>query len=328
MFIFLLILTIVTFILLSVVSAIRPTRSDLSVFELEHRSEMGDRDAKRDLAREKLLDDVMSLQRVFVALLLVIVVLLCVVTFDWLIGVLVAILVAFEYGAIANFGFIRNLSQKLYQRLENVLLRLVPKIPLFFKIIRNVSPDDNIHNQRLGSSAELRHLVAISDDVLTPDEKKLIVHGLSFSNQLVSEVMTPRDKIGSINKSEFLGPLTLDDLHKVGHSRLPVINGDIDHVVGILYLKNLLTLDVKRSMTAEKAMEPGAHYIRHDQTLSHALAAFLHTHHHLFIVVNESRETVGLITMNDAIQALLGRKIIDEFDTHDNLRAVSLRKKV
>jgi CBS domain containing-hemolysin-like protein len=72
-------------------------------------------------------------------------------------------------------------------------------------------------------------------------------------------------------------------------------------------------------------MKPRVLYIREDQTLQHALAAFLRTHHHLFIVVNEFRETVGLVTLEDVIEALLGRKIIDEFDAHDDLRAVALR---
>ena len=323
MFIF---LTIATFILLLIVASIRPTHSELSLFELERRIATGDRNAKRALARESLLSDVVSLQRVMIALLLITVVLLGMVTFGWLIGVFVALFVAREYGAIARLGFIKSWSQKLYKRVEAVILRFIQKTPVVFRVLRSVTLGDDVRGQRLGSSAELRHLVDESDDVLTPDEKNLIVHGLSFSDKLVNTVMTSRGMISSIKKSEFLGPLTLNDLHKVGHSRLPVIDDDIDHVVGILYLNGLLALDIKRSVTAEKAMEPKVYYIREDQTLSHALAAFLRTHHHLFIVVNQSRETVGLLTLQDVIEALIGHKIVDEFDAHDDLRAVALRK--
>jgi CBS domain containing-hemolysin-like protein len=131
--------------------------------------------------------------------------------------------------------------------------------------------------------------------------------------------------IDTIHHNEFLGPLTLDELHKKGHSRLPVIKHDIDHVIGILHLQSLLALDIKRSVTAEKAMDSKVHYIHQDQTLQHALAAFLRTKHHMFIVVNEFRETVGLITLEDTMEALLGRKITDEYDTHEDLRAVALR---
>ena len=73
-------------------------------------------------------------------------------------------------------------------------------------------------------------------------------------------------------------------------------------------------------------MEKKVYYIREDQTLDHALAAFLKTRHHLFVVVNGYRETAGIITLEDVIEALLGRKIVDEFDLHDDLRAVATRE--
>jgi magnesium and cobalt transporter len=122
-----------------------------------------------------------------------------------------------------------------------------------------------------------------------------------------------------------VGPLLLDELHKTGHSRFPVIDGDIDHVVGTLHIKELLTLGDKSSKTAAQAMESRVFYINQDQTLDHALAAFIKTRHHLFIVVNGYRETAGILTLEDVMEALLGREIVDEFDVHDDLRIVAAR---
>jgi len=311
--------------LLLAVSAVSPNRSELSLFELERRTVAGDKEASRILAREQLLTDVLSLQKVLSALLLVITVLLSVVDFGWLIGVIVAMIIALEYGAVAKFKLIRNLSQKLYLRVEKSVLKFIADFPVVFKFLRSFPTDLNIPVSRIDSRQELQHLVSESGTVLTSDEKKLIINSLSFNDQQVSTVMTPRGMIDSIKKEEFLGPLILDDLHKIGHSRLPVIDGDIDHVVGILHLRGLLALDIKRSTTAEKAMEPKVYYIRQDQALDKALAAFLRTRHHLFIVVNEYRETVGLLTLEDVLEALIGRKIVDEFDAHDDLRLVALR---
>lgn len=325
MFIFLTILTVLVFVALLIFTAMRPTSSGFSVFELERRTELGDKAAQKILTRENLLNDIISLQHILVAIFLVKVVLLSVVTFGWLIGIIVAFFVTLEYGSIARLGFLKTWSQKIYNRFEPNVIKFIQKTPFLFKILRNVPAMDIKINQRIDSREELQHLVDESISALTPDEKKLVVHSLSFGDQLVSTIMTPRSVIDSIKNSEFLGPLTLDDLHKTGHSRLPVINGDIDHIIGILNLRGLLTLDIKRSTTAEKAMDPKVFYIRQDQTLQHALAAFLRTHHHLFIVVNEFRETVGLLSLEDVIEALLGRKIIDEFDAHDDLRAVALR---
>jgi len=325
MTIYSLILTIALFIALVIIAAVRPVRSGFSSFELERRSENGDREAKRALAREKLLVDVESIQRILVAVFIVIIDLTSVAAYGWLIGVIVALSVAIAYGAISRLSIIRNIARRLYGLVEKPVLRFIKKTPYVFRVLKGISTDDK-HGRRVSSSAELQYLVDESEDVLTSDEKKLIVHGLSFNSQLVGAIMTPRDKVSSIKKSEFLGPLTLDELHKIGYSILPVIDGDIDHIIGVLYLKSLLTLDIKRSTTAEKAMEPGVYYIRQDQTLQHALATFLNTHRHMLIVVDKSMQTVGLLTLGDVIEALLGRKLIDEFDAHDNLRAVASRK--
>lgn len=57
--------------------------------------------------------------------------------------------------------------------------------------------------------------------------------------------MTPRNVLETIGKDEVIGPLMLDELHRTGHSRFPVIDGDIDHVIGVLHIKELLTLREK-----------------------------------------------------------------------------------
>jgi CBS domain containing-hemolysin-like protein len=264
------------------------------------------------------------LQKVLVALLIIATVLLSSQAFG-LIGIIISIFIALEYGAISRIKFVKKLGNKLYKRVEDSLIDFIRKAPFLFKLLRS-APDSAKHGQSVDSRQELQYLVDKSENVLSVDERKLIVHGLAFSEKLVSEIMTPRSAIDSIKKSEFLGPLVLNDLHKIGHSRLPVINGDIDHIVGILNLDNLLSLDIKKSATAEKVMDPKVFYIRDDQTLQSALSAFLCTHHHLFIVVNESRETVGILSLKDVIESLLGRKIVDEFGSYDDLRAVASRK--
>jgi CBS domain containing-hemolysin-like protein len=327
MFILLFVLTTLSFIMLLIVAAIRPHHSRLNMFELERRSELGDNYAEEALRRERLLGDVVSLQRVLIAILQVVVVILSELTFGLYIGICVAFLVALVYGSIARIGLIRKISQKLYKYIEKSVLNFVQRAPYLVKFLRSAPMSSGSHVLHIDSRQELQHLVAESDGVLTSEEKKLIVNSLSFNDQLVRTIMTPRESISSIKKSEFLGPLTLDELHKIGHSKLPVTSSDIDHIVGILHLEGLLALDIKRSTTAEKAMEQKVYYIHQDQTLQHALTEFISTRHYLLIVINESRETVGLLTLTDVIEALIGRKIVDEFDSHDSLRKVAARKK-
>jgi CBS domain containing-hemolysin-like protein len=322
---FQIILTVTVFVLLLFFSAIKPSVGKLSKFELKRRIELGDKNAEQSIQREELLVDIISLQRALSALFLVIFVLMSVITFGWLIGIILAVIAALEYGLIARIKFIGNWSQKIYNRFEKNIIHLVQKAPYLFRLLRSMTAADIASSQPVASRQELEHLIEESDGVLSLNEKTLVIHSLSFGSRLVSSAMTPKSMIDYIKGSEFLGPLTLDDLHKTGHSRLPVILNDIDHIIGILNLQSLLALDIKRSTTAEKAMEPKVFYIHQEQNLQHALAAFLKTKHHLFVVVNEFRETVGLLSLEDVVEALIGRKIVDEFDNHDNLREVAMR---
>jgi len=326
MFTFLVILTTLLFALLVVAASIRPQPGLLSQFELQRRAKRASKEAKLQLRRETYLPDIIALQRIVTILLLVATILLSVVTFGWLIGVIVAVIVGLEYGVVARFNPVLNVGQKLYQKIEPALLTFAEKYQSVFVFIRSVPTHEVEQYRRFDSREELQLLIEKSGDILSDDERKLIVHSLEFKDQRVDSVMTPKNVIKTIKKGEFLGPLVLSELHDLGHSRLPVIDGDLDHVVGVLHLKDLLSLDIKRSATSEKAMEPRVYYIRQDQSLEHALAAFLKTHHHLFIVINAQRETVGLLTLEDVMEALIGRKIIDEDDNHEDLRAIAALK--
>jgi CBS domain containing-hemolysin-like protein len=64
-------------------------------------------------------------------------------------------------------------------------------------------------------------------------------------------------------------------------------------------------------------------YVHEDFSLGQVLQAFLKTYNHLFIVVNEFEEFVGIITIEDVIDQIIGRPLADEFDNYTDLRAVA-----
>lgn len=320
----LMLVTIVIYVLLVVLASIVPNRSRYSVFERTRRKKQGDADIAWDIQREETAEDVAGVLRVLTALVLVVFILLALTTFGWLAGAFVAVAGVLLYGTLARLGPVYATSQHLYERLEHAVLQFVSQHHTVFRFFRTV-PQTGGGDTYIASREELLHTVEQLPMVLSKDEQKLIRHGLEFSSIAVESVMTPRSVVDTIKHDELLGPLILDELHQTGHSRFPVIEGDIDHIVGILYIHTLLQLHDKKTHRASQLMTTPVHYIHQNQTLDHALAAFLRTHHHLFVVVNEYRETVGILTLEDTIEALLGRKIVDEFDTHDDLRAVAAR---
>ncbi len=313
------------FFLIVALRAVRINQSGLTTFELKRRAKSrDDSKAKLNLRKEKVITDLATLRYIKDTVLVVILVIFTVWELGWLLGLIVSVTLLLLANVFARLGFVVNVVQKLYAKYELKILSAVEKISPGLKFLRtpNIQPTGDF---TLHSKEELLHLIDNTQEVLNKDEKDLLLHALSFQQKPVSKIMTPKSAIQSIDKKELLGPLVLDDLHKTGHSRIPVIHRDIDHVVGILYVQDLLIIDTKKSVTVEKAMESRVFYINQDQTLQHALAGFLRTHHHLFIVVNEFQETVGIISLEDVIEALIGRKINDEFDTHEDLRQVAQR---
>lgn len=311
---------LVTLAALLIVLGVQPKTSSHSQFELRRRSGLGDEKAKILLRQREFLRDIISLQRAVASLCLVILSVISVYLFNWAAGLVLSIIIALEIGAIARIGLWQKYSQQLYEKYEPLILTTIERHQVILSLIRSVSPvvgDSRV----IESKEELLEMVAQSSGAISPSEKKLITNGLKFNDMKVEEIMTPRSMIESVPMNELLGPLVLDDLHKKGYSRFPVIDGDIDHVVGMLRIQDLLTIDRKaKSHRAETVMSKDVYYIRENQTLQHALAAFLKIQHHLFIVVNEFRETVGLLSLEDVIEALLGQKIIDEYDIYGDIR--------
>lgn len=305
---FLSILTGILFIVLVLVAGMRPMPATLSKFELKRRGE------RAELVRLKAAVDIDSFLRITQSLVLVIVVILLVVVLGWAWGIVAAILVAVFYGAIAHIDVVQRQAQRLYAWKELSLVAMVKKAPSVFRLIRVFSFHQLHQAHAIDSREELQYLLQQSQNVLTPDEKNSIVSALAFDSTKVRTIMTKRKDIESIKQTEFLGPLVLDELHKKGFSHLPVIRGTLDHVVGILRTGDLLTIENKRSVTAEKAMDPRVLYVYQDDTLQQALTTLVHGHSHVLIVTNESFETVGLVTLTDVIEALIGRPLHEDLD--------------
>lgn len=318
------VLHLIAVALLIVVMGVRLEHTSFSQFELARRVRSGDARAKAIQKHEELLPYVASLQRVLTALLIVAVSFLGALTYHWALGLLIALFVALEAGALAHLPFLQRRIQALYTRIEPAVLRFVDRFKGVLRVIKTVSPP--VEDTTLDSKEELEHLVAQSGMLLSDDQRRVIQSSLTFEECLVKDSMTPRAVMRTVEKDEVLGPLVLDDLHKTGFSRFPVTDGDIDHIVGVLHIQDLLTINSHRtSTTVSEAMERRVYFIHEDQTLKDALNAFVTSKHHLFIVVNEFRETTGVLTLEDVVEALIGREIVDEFDAHEDLRVVAAR---
>lgn len=317
-----LLLEIILWLLLVALHAVRLVPSGMSEFEIARRAEQGDEQARFLQRRDAALPDVRTLKYGLETLLLVLLVAVTLAMFEWWLAVPLLVLALLYIEGATRWQFIAKRAQHRYEIYEPGIITFAARWKNILRWLRGTT--GHVPGQFVYSKQELLERLKASPGVISKDELVFLQHSLAFSDKLVSDVMTPRTVIDALDAKETLGPVTLDHLHNAGHSRFPVYDSDIDHIVGMLYVRDLIPL--KKSVRhVRDAMHTEVYYTRHDHTLEHALAAFLRTHHHLLVVVNEYRETVGLLSLEDVIEALLGRRIMDEFDRHEDLRAVAER---
>jgi CBS domain containing-hemolysin-like protein len=167
-----------------------------------------------------------------------------------------------------------------------------------------------------------------SDNRIPDNDLKIAANALTFGDKKVREIMTPRREIKLVGANATVGPLLMDELHKSGFSRFPVVKDSSKNatpvVVGTLYLNKLIGYE-GNGKVKDLAVKD-VFFINEDSNLRQALSAFLKTHHHLLIVVNSFEEMIGVLSLEDVLEQILGKQIADEFDTYENLRAVAAQE--
>jgi CBS domain containing-hemolysin-like protein len=155
------------------------------------------------------------------------------------------------------------------------------------------------------------------------EEKELIHNIFEFDDTNAYEIMTPRADMYVIDVDD---ELRVDEIVKSGFSRIPVIRGDIDHVVGILNIKDLFMrhLTASAPLDVRELMQP-PYFVPENKKLDSLLRQFKRRKSHLAIVVDEHGGVAGLITLEDVLEEIVG-EISDETDKVE-ARIVSLKNK-
>ena len=173
------------------------------------------------------------------------------------------------------------------------------------------------------STGEIRSLISEEgeDAALDEDEREMIQSIFTFHDTAVREIMVPRIDMVALD-----GDATVVDIVPTvlaeGHSRLPVYQGSIDRVVGILYSKDLLRLVQDGRFAAEGRkvadLARPAYFIPESKKIDEVLDEFRSKRIHMAVVIDEYGGTAGLVTLEDVIEEIVG-DIEDEFDEEEDL---------
>ena len=150
---------------------------------------------------------------------------------------------------------------------------------------------------------------------ITGTEEEILHNLLELEKRTASEVMTPRIEIAGVPKN-MPCPEAVEFAKKTGFSRLPVYEDTIDNIVGILYVKDLLTRTGETCRVDE--IKRPAYFVPEVKNLSFLLEELRKKGSHIAIVVDEFGQTAGLVTLEDILESIFG-EITDEYDLREDL---------
>ncbi len=129
----------------------------------------------------------------------------------------------------------------------------------------------------------------------------------------VSSIMIPRSEVVLLDVAMNIQEI-VQTIQSEGYSRYPVYENHVDNVVGVLYAKDLLSSFLSRDVSLKKILRKPL-FVSENKKVSQLLAEFRQTHIHLGIVVDEFGTMVGIVSLEDILEELVG-EIEDEFDQH------------
>lgn len=162
---------------------------------------------------------------------------------------------------------------------------------------------------------------------LRADEARWVQNALKLDRLKVSDILTPRTVVVSMPKDTRIAE-AFRMVKGWRFSRVPVTEkGGLDRITGVILRRDLHDAVVaeKGDLAVSEIMRSPT-FVPEAMTVSDVLAKFLRDRQHLFIVADEYGGTEGVITLEDALESLLGTEIMDEFDDEADLRRVARRK--
>jgi len=207
-----------------------------------------------------------------------------------------------------------------YLRLISIIFKLFsPVVSVYRSSLMRHSRGNQVTEEEKEEIVEraietLAEQAGIGEAIVEQDEKEMIGHIFLLDQTLVREIMIPRIDLVAVEKSTRFVDIR-DLVRRDGHSRYPVYDGSIDKIVGVLYVKDLLT----------NLPQPGEEFIINDylrkpyfvpetKIIGELLREFRTRKLHLALVVDEYGGLAGLVTLEDILEEIVG-EIQDEHDS-------------
>lgn len=199
---------------------------------------------------------------------------------------------------------------------------LGPVVALLEKLARLVSPKRELEKI---SREEMLANVQIGKDegTLLGQESRIIQNLLRLNKVRAKDVLTPRSVVLAYQQDLTVGKVVKDQ-KALRFSRIPVYGKDLDDITGVVHRYHILREHAQGKLGAKLRELAGPIYaVPESKSVASILDESIRRQEHMFLVVDEYGGTAGIITLEDAIETLLGVEIVDEFDSVKDMRKLA-----
>ncbi len=219
----------------------------------------------------------------------------------------------------------RELTKPTAYTIKFLTRALMPFLWLSSLITRHIKKDseNNPTRDEIAAMAEIGE----ESGILEEDESQLIENLLKLKEIQVKDILTPRSVVFSLDGTKAIEQVLQDDDLYI-YSRIPVYKETVDNIIGLVFAKKILKSASQNNPNKESLlniMEP-IYRIPESMPIYFLLDHFIKRKEHLFLVHDSYRQYSGIVTLEDAIETLLGREIIDEADKVEDMQKYALEK--
>lgn len=196
--------------------------------------------------------------------------------------------------------------------LRSVTMPLSKVLSLFERMHNEIEEKGRPENEE-ASGEEIQAYLEIGENegILQEEDTKLIQSVVEFGNTLVREVMTPRTKIVACEDTATIAELR-ETMVRHRHSRIPIYRGDMDHIIGIAYIRKLLAEYAKgRESDPITGLVNPAMFVPETKPVSKLLKELQERGDHAAIIIDEYGGVAGMVTIEDLVEEIVG-EIRDE----------------
>ena len=197
---------------------------------------------------------------------------------------------------------------------------LVVMLELLSKWLAKDRNEDKVSREEVIAMAELGE----DEGTIEESESTVIENVLMLDDIPVEEVLTPRSVIFALEKNSTVIEV-LDKYNDIEFSRIPVYEKELDNIIGIVRRHVLLKSKAEDQFDVIMGeLAKPIHAVEENDSVGDVLDEFVKRREHLFMVKDQFGQVAGLITLEDAIETLLGVEIVDETDSVVDMRKLAL----